>query len=56
MLFLILIPLGFNSTFLRFKFGINFQSHSLAHCVKVATTVEQLDSQTKCLIEHVWIF
>ena len=26
--------------------------HSLAHCIKVATTVEQLDSQSNCLIEH----
>ena len=34
------------------QYGINFQSHSLAHCIKVATTVEQLDSQSNCLIEQ----
>ena len=38
--------------FLRSKYGINFQSHSLAHCIQVATIVEQLDSQSKCLIEQ----
>ena len=42
-------------SFLRSKYGINFQSHSLAHCIKVATTVEQLDSQSNCLIEHLRI-
>ena len=46
-------PMGSNlSFFLRSKFGIIFQSNSLAHCIKVATTVEQLDSQSKCLIEQ----
>ena len=29
--------------------------HSLAHCIKVATTVEHLDSQSKCVIEHLRI-
>ena len=37
-------PVGSNLSFLRSKYGINFQSHSLAHCIKVSTTVEQLDS------------
>ena len=41
--------------FLRSKHGIHFQSHSLAHCIKVATTVEQLDSQSNCLIEQLRI-
>ena len=36
---------------LRSENGINFQSHSLAHFIKVATTVE-LDSQSNCLIEQ----
>ena len=27
----------------------------LAHCIKVATTVEQLDSQSNCLIEQLRI-
>ena len=31
-------PMGSNLSFLRSKYGINFQSHSLAHCIKVATT------------------
>ena len=44
--------MGSNLSFLRSKYGINFQSHSLAHCIKVATTVEQLDSQSNCLIEQ----
>ena len=48
-------PMGSNSSFLRSKYGINFHSHSLAHCIKVATTVEQLDSQSNCLIEQVRI-
>ena len=43
-------PLGSNLSFLRSKYDINFQSHNLGHCIKVATTVEQLDSQSKCLI------
>ena len=37
-------------SFLRSNYAINFQSHSLAHCIKVATTVEQLDSQFNCRI------
>ena len=41
-------PMGSNLSFLRSKYGINFQSLSLDHCVKVATTVEQLDSQSNC--------
>ena len=45
-------PMGSNLSFLRSKYEINFQSHSLAHCIKVATTVEQLDSQSNCLIEQ----
>ena len=36
--------MGSNLSFLRSKYGINFQSHSLAHGIKVTTTVEQLDS------------
>ena len=38
--------MGSNVSLLRSKYRINFQSHSLAHCTKVATTVEQLDSQS----------
>ena len=30
-------PMGSNLSFLRSKYGINFQSHSLAHCIKMAT-------------------
>ena len=48
-------PMGSNLSFLRYKYGINFQLHSLAHCIKVATTVEQLDSQSNCLIEQLCI-
>ena len=48
-------PMGSNLSFLRFKYGINFLSHSLAHCIKVATTVEQLDSQSYCLIKQLQI-
>ena len=44
-----------NLSFLRSKYGINFQSHSLAHCIKVVTTVEQLDSQSNCRIEQLRI-
>ena len=33
-------PMGSNLSFLRSK----YESYSLAHCIKVATTVEQLDS------------
>ena len=39
-------PMGSNLSFLLSKHGINFQSHSLAHSIKVTTTVEQLDSQS----------
>ena len=35
--------MGSNVSLLRSKYGINFQSHSLAHCITVATTVEHLD-------------
>ena len=45
-------PMGSNLFFLRFKYGINFHSHRLALCIKVATTVEQPDSQSNCLIEQ----
>ena len=57
MLFLMLIPLWDPiCLFLRSKHRINFQSHSLAHCIKVATTIiEQLDSQSNCLIEQLRI-
>ena len=48
-------PMGSNLSLLRSKYEINFQSHSLAHCIKVATTVEQLDSQSNCVIEHLRI-
>ena len=48
-------PKGSNLSFLRSKYGINFQSHTLAHCIKVATTVEQLHSQSNCLIEQLRI-
>ena len=44
-------PMGSNLSFLRSK----YESHSLAHCIKVATTVEQLDSQSNCLIEQLRI-
>ena len=47
--------MGFNLSFLRSKYEINFHSHSLAHCIKVATTVEQLNSQPNCLIEQLQI-
>ena len=36
-------PMRSKLSLLRSKYGINFQSHSLAHCIKLATTVEQLD-------------
>ena len=56
MLFLMVIPLWDPiCPFLPSKYGINFQSHTLAHCIKVATTVEQLDSQPNCLIEQLRI-
>ena len=51
-------PMGCNLSFLRSKYGINFQSHSLAHCIKGAEsahTVEQLDSQSNCVIEQIQI-
>ena len=48
-------PMGSNLSFLRSKYEIYFQSLSLAHCIKVATTVEQLDSQSNCLIEQLRI-
>ena len=48
-------PMGSNLSFLRSKYEINFQSHSLAHCIKVATAVEQLDSQSNCVFEHLRI-
>ena len=47
--------MGSNLSFLRSEYGINFQSHSLAHCIKVAISVQQLGSQSKCLIEQLWI-
>ena len=47
--------MGSNLSFLSSKYGIIFQSHSLAHCIKVATTVEQIDSQSNCLIEQLLI-
>ena len=43
-------PMGSNLSFLCSKYGINFQSHYLAHCLNVATLVEQLDSQSNCLL------
>ena len=48
-------PIKSNLSLLRSKYGINFQSHSLAHCIKVAPTVEKLDSQSNCLIEQLRI-
>ena len=36
-------------------FGIYFQSHSLAHCIKGAPSVEQLYSQSSCLIKQLRI-
>ena len=48
-------PMGSNLSFLRSKYGINFQSHILAHCIKVATTVEQLNSQSNWLIKQLRI-
>ena len=47
--------MGSNLFFLRSKYGINLQSYSLAHCIKVATTVEQRYSQSNCLIEQLRI-
>ena len=44
-----------NLFFLLSKYGTNFQSHSLAHCIKVTTTVEQQDSLSNCLIEQLRI-
>ena len=56
MLFLMLIPTWDPiCPFLRSKYGFNFQSHNLAHGIKVATTVEQPDSQSNCLIEQLRI-
>ena len=55
MLFLMLIinpPWDPIRLFWGSKYGINFQSHCLAHCINVAPTVEQLDSQSNCLIEQ----
>ena len=48
-------PMGSNLSFLRSKYSINFQSHSSAHCINVATSVEQLDNQSTCLIEQLRI-
>ena len=45
-------PMGSNLSFLRSKYSINFQSHSSAHCINVATSVEQLDNQSNCLIKQ----
>ena len=42
-------PMESNLSFLLSKYRINFQSHSVAHCIKVATTVEKLDNQSNCL-------
>ena len=47
--------MGSNLSVLRSKYENNFQSHSLAHCIKVATTVETLDNQSNCLIEQLRI-
>ena len=47
--------MGSNLSFFRSKYGINFQSHSLAHCIKVATIAKQLHIQSNCLIEQLWI-
>ena len=47
--------MGSNLFILRTKYGINFQSHGLAHCIKVATTVEQPDNQSNCHIEQLRI-
>ena len=48
--------MGSNLSLLRSKFRINFQSHSLAHCIKLTTiTTRQLDSQSNCLIEQLRI-
>ena len=48
-------PMGSNLSCLRSKYSINFQSHSSAHCINVATSVEQLDNQSNCLIEQLRI-
>ena len=48
-------PVGSNLSFLRSKYGINFQSHSLTHCIKVTTTVEKTDNQSNFLIEQLRI-
>ena len=49
------IPMGSNLSFLRSKYGSNFQSHSLAHCIKVATIAVHVGSQSNCLIEQLRI-
>ena len=48
-------PMGSNLSLLRSKYGINFQSHSLELYIKVATTVEQLNSPSNCPIEQLRI-
>ena len=53
MLLLMLIPLWDPiCPFRVLNMENNFQSHSLAHCIKVAITIEQPDSQSNCLIEQ----
>ena len=47
--------MGSKLSFVRSKYGINLQSHSLEHCIKVTPTIEQLDSQSNCLIEQLQI-
>ena len=54
MLFLMLIPLWDSiCPFCVLNMVLIISNHSLA-CITVATTVEQLDSQSNCLIEQLW--
>ena len=55
MLFIMRILLWDLKCFFAFEIWNNFQSHSLTHCIKVATTLEQQDSQSNCLIEQLRI-
>ena len=45
--------MGSNLAIVRSKYSIHFQSLSLAHCIEVATTVEQLDRESNCLIKDI---
>ena len=47
--------MGSNLSFLRYNYGNNSQSQSLAHCIKMATIVDKLDSQSNCFFEQLRI-